>query len=480
MYHIYVDSLLGKKIFLDFWKLPYSTDKSREASVSIFSEENLQTSYANALVLLQHEGQPQLYRLENGVYIFAKVRPIIEYPSNLRVVTRIFDKNDNVVSFILRDPSRQVVYLPFFLDEVLEGFYYEKYIPGRKTFLAKPVLNLYYSAKAFIPSFLKFKARSYLAKMQGKIKFPRWPVETSLEDFKRFVLELLLSVSKKESLPFIWVWPREKEFCLLLTHDIESGLSNGGGIFRLISAEKEAGFKSSCNVVPFKYPIDNGIIQKIKSQGCEIGVHGYSHDAKLFSSWQTFRERVQKINAVARKWGAVGFRSAATYRNPYWLNLMNFDYDSSFFDTDPYEPQPGGCLSLFPYFIEDIVEIPITMPQDHTLFALLGEKDARVWVKKAAEIKMRNGMICLVAHPDNGYVGDKDKIGHYIKFLQSMGEFDGLWNPLPSEVGEWWKKRDQARVVAENGNYKIENGTPEMSIKWATLANGKLSFNDNP
>ena len=477
---IYIDSLIGKKLFLDFWKLSYSLDKNLEADVSVVNGEGFETSPGNAIVLLRHEGKPELYRFENGIHIFARVRSIREYPSNLQVVTRIFDKNDNVVSFILRNRLKNTVYLPFFLDEPIESFYYEKYISGRKTSLAKPVLNLYYRAKALIPTFLKLKARSYLAKRQKKIQFPRWPLETSLEDFKRFVLELLLSVAKTRSLPFIWVWPREKEFCLLLTHDIESGLSNNGGIFRLISAEQEAGFRSSCNVVPFKYPIENGTIQKVKSLGCEIGVHGYSHDAKLFSSWQTFRERVPKINAVAKKWGAVGFRSASTYRNPFWLNLMQFDYDSSFFDTDPFEPQPGGCLSLFPYVIDEIVELPITMPQDHTLFSLLGEKDARVWIKKAAEIRKRNGLICLVAHPDKGYVGDKDKIGHYVEFLKSVAEFDGLWNPWPSEVAEWWRKRNRAAVVAENGTYQIKGGTPEMSIKWATLADGELRFEDTP
>ena len=48
---------------------------------------------------------------------------------------------------------------------------------------------------------------------------------------------------------------------------------------------------------------------------------------------------------------------------------LGFEYDSSYTDTDPYEPQPGGCCSYLPYFNESLVELPITLPQDHTVFS---------------------------------------------------------------------------------------------------------------
>ena len=68
---------------------------------------------------------------------------------------------------------------------------------------------------------------------------------------------------------------------------------------------------------------------------------------------------------------------------------LGFDYDSSYSDTDPYEPQPGGCCSYLPYFNENMVELPITLPQDHTLFSILQRPDADVWIGKADFLRER-------------------------------------------------------------------------------------------
>jgi hypothetical protein len=46
------------------------------------------------------------------------------------------------------------------------------------------------------------------------------------------------------------------------------------------------------------------------------------------------------------------------------MPLLVFDYDSSYPDTDPYEPPPGGCCTWLPYFNEELIELPITLAQD--------------------------------------------------------------------------------------------------------------------
>ena len=479
-YSVYVDSISDKTLFFDFWKLPYSTNNQFDANASIINGTGFRAEYNSSIVLLEGNGKPRLYRLANGISIFAKIRKLHEFPDNLEVITPVLDQKSNVISHILRDTKNKVVYLPFSPDEVLDSFYFEKYLGGtRKTFLPRHALNLYYSVKSIIPQSIITQARIGLTKIQRRRDFPSWPFESSLEDFKHFIMLLLLSVSKTQALPFIWFWPNSKQVSLLLTHDIESGLKNNGGIDRIIAAERKHRFKSAFNVVPFKYHIDEEVIDDMKSCGCEIGVHGYSHDSKLFSNYEIFERRVKDINRIAKKWGAVGFRSASTYRNPYWCKLMEFDYDCSFFDTDPYEPQPGGCLSLFPYFIGNLVEIPITMPQDYTLFVLLKQKDIGMWYKKAQEIRKRNGMMCLIAHPDEGYIGDEDKEKHYIEFLDSVSRDPTIWNPLPKDLAYWWKCRHTAKIVVRDNSIQIEGGTPEMSIKWAKVVDGELSFEEN-
>jgi hypothetical protein len=326
------------------------------------------------------------------------------------------------------------------------------------------------------------KSRLFLTQFQRNRAFPRWPLETSLEDFKRYILKLLLSVSKTRLLPFIWFWPKGKSFCTVLTHDVEKCLDGNDGIYRLIKVEKELGFKSSFFIVPFKYKVSEEKLEKLRNLGCEIGIHGYSHDGKLFSSWEIFQRRVEEINEKATEWGVEGFRSTSTYRNQEWFSLMDFSYDSSVPDTDPYEPQPGGCLSLFPFFIQNTVEIPITMPQDYTLFVLLQEKDIRIWRYKSAEIKRRNGLICVIAHPDEGYIGDKEKEKHYLEFLEflsDLGDEGSMWNPLPRDLSNWWRMRTEARIVLKEKGVELE-GLKEGCVKWAYLLDGELKLGDLP
>src|SRR5207253_2090743 len=133
---------------------------------------------------------------------------------------------------------------------------------------------------------------------------------------------------------------------------------------------------------------------------CEIGLHGIDHKCKLFATRQRFEADLPKIHRYMEEWGAVGFRSPALHRNADWMPELRCDYDSSFPDTDPYEPQPGGCCSLLPFFVGDVVELPITLPQDHTLFVILGARDARTWLDKVAWIRERGGLAVVLTHPD--------------------------------------------------------------------------------
>ena len=82
------------------------------------------------------------------------------------------------------------------------------------------------------------------------------------------------------------------------------------------------------------------------------------------------------------------------------IGSLDFDYDSSYPDTDPYEPQPGGCCSWLPFELGNVIELPITLPQDHALFTILRHTDARMWLEKARRVRERGGMVLALTHPD--------------------------------------------------------------------------------
>src|SRR5437660_516621 len=68
----------------------------------------------------------------------------------------------------------------------------------------------------------------------------------------------------------------------------------------------------------------------------------------------------------------------------------------------------GGCCTLWPYFIGDVVELPYRLPQDHTLFTVLRRKLAQPWLPQVEMIPRRHGRIQCLSHPDPGYLGSSD------------------------------------------------------------------------
>ena len=66
----------------------------------------------------------------------------------------------------------------------------------------------------------------------------------------------------------------------------------------------------------------------------------------------------------------------------------------------PYEPIPGGTMSLWPFFIGHFVELPYTLVQDYTLTSVLGETTPKIWLEKIDFIEKYHGMALSNSHPD--------------------------------------------------------------------------------
>ena len=131
---------------------------------------------------------------------------------------------------------------------------------------------------------------------------------------------------------------------------------------------------------------------------------------------------------------------------------LGFDHDSSYTDTDPYEPQPGGCCSYLPFFIDDLVELPITLPQDHTLFSILGHQDSSLWLDKARELRRRGGMVLVLSHPDYAH-GAAARA--WLDLLEEFHSDTTMWQALPREVASWWRERAGSRLVEQEGEWRV-------------------------
>jgi peptidoglycan/xylan/chitin deacetylase (PgdA/CDA1 family) len=252
---------------------------------------------------------------------------------------------------------------------------------------------------------------------------------------EEFVQILCNSLNGKKFIPF----PEPYETAVILTHDVEEE-TGFNFIPKVIELEVSLGFKSSWNIVPYKYKIDSGIINLINESGHEIGIHGYNHDGKLYYSEKIFNKRVPLINDALKKYNAVGFRSPMVHRNLRWLQKLDIKYDASYFDYDPFQPFPGGTGCIWPFVAGKFVELPYTLPQDHTLFYALKKKDITIWINKINWLVKNNGMIIVLTHPD--YLIKYSHLEMYKSLLLFLKNINA-WFCLPDEMQSWWKDKKQ-------------------------------------
>jgi peptidoglycan/xylan/chitin deacetylase (PgdA/CDA1 family) len=308
-------------------------------------------------------------------------------------------------------------------------------------------LGSYYRIKNFIPSGIRHWLNSAAIRARGHRGFPNWPCESALLDFWRKWLKQALDAVELDDGWHIGFWPENARCCVVLTHDVESPLGIDR-MERIADLEQQYGFRSSWNVPLAQYRIHWPTVERVRARGFEIGAHGLAHDGRMFRSHADFAELEPLLERLAQQHSMVGFRSPSTLRRAEWIARMRFDYDSSFADTDPYEPQPGGTCSLFPFHLGGLIELPYTLPQDHTLIHLLHRDPLQLWCVKAQWIAAAGGMILMLTHPD--YIGAREYLARYEEFLKRLRDLPATWHALPSAVARWWRRRAQMTLYVEN------------------------------
>ena len=345
--------------------------------------------------------------------------------------------------------------LPFDPDEVLLNYWSERYVDELESngrgWGARAALRTYYRVRVVLPRAVQIWMRRRYARVQARTPFPRWPLETSLHDYIDLLLGLLADLAGAE-LPYIAPWPDGHSWALVLTHDVETTVGLGA-LDPLLDIERSHGMRSSWNFVPRRYAVPDALVRELQADGFEVGVHGLHHDGRDLSSLSGLRSRLPAIHAVAQRWRAVGFRSPASHRRWEWMALLPFDYDSSYPDTDPFEPQRGGCCSWWPFFNGQLVELPLTMPHDHTLFVILGHRDESTWVDKAQVLRERGGMALIVTHPD--YLLEGPGLAAYDQLLARYAADDTAWQPLPAQVSAWWRQRAASSIVPSGSGWAV-------------------------
>ena len=306
--------------------------------------------------------------------------------------------------------------------------------PARQSMTSSLRNTIFYSVKPLLPRPVQLFLRRAIARQKRAQYADVWPI--------------LQSASVK---PEAWKgWPDNKQFALVLCHDVDT--QRGHDKCRLLAdLEAELGVRSAFNFVPERYTVSRALQQELVSRGFEIGIHGLKHDGKLFRSWESFLADAGKVNAYIKQWNVEGFSSPSMMHNLSWMHLLNITWDISTFDTDPFEPQPDGVGTIFPFVVKNegnrkaFIELPYTLCQDFTLYVVMREKTIDIWKKKLAWVAQHGGMVLLNSHPDYMNLSNKKCNAEeypsvfyrdFIKHIQS--EYTGAyWHALPRDVAQY-------------------------------------------
>lgn len=337
--------------------------------------------------------------------------------------------------------------------------------------------RVFYIVKPFIHRSIQIGVRRQIARYKRRKYAHVWPIDP-----------------RAGNEPRNWSgWPEGKKFALALSHDVDTG-KGYMNVLKLAELEERMGFRSCFNFVPERYgKISKDLLDELRRRGFGVGVHGLKHDGRLFWSKKAFERNAVRINRYLSDWETRGFSSPSMHRNLDWMTAMSIEYSISTFDTDPFEPQPRGTGTIFPFVVyqrsadassspssllasqlsssgasqpagqpiqssvvspqsselRSFVELPYTLPQDSTLFVILREKTIDIWKKKLDWIAGKSGMVLVNTHPDymncGGGVctGEEYPIAFYEQFLGYVKSRHGgdYWLALPEEIARFWKGR---------------------------------------
>jgi peptidoglycan/xylan/chitin deacetylase (PgdA/CDA1 family) len=287
-------------------------------------------------------------------------------------------------------------------------------------------ISSYYLLKPLIPRRVRYLFRRQHATNALRRSTSVWPIREGTE-----------------RQPANWSgWPMGKQFAFVLTHDVE-GPEGVDRCEPLMDLEERNGFRSSFNFVPEgSYPVAAKLRAEMTHRGFEVGIHDLHHDGSLFRNFESFQAQAQRINRYLAQWNVSGFRAGFMFHNLDWLKALEVRYDASTFDVDPFEPQPDGVGTIFPFWVDHdenrpqnggFMELPYTLVQDSTLFLLLRERTIDVWKRKLDWVAEHGGMALVIVHPD------------YLRFDLSQPTWKHYPASLYSELLEYVRTRYAGR-----------------------------------
>jgi len=373
--------------------------------------------------------------------------------------------------------------LPFDPSDIVENLRRERYATNghaskRPLLSRRLVQEVYYALRPLLGVSVRKHLQRLFLRDWDSLPFPRWPVDTTVEQLMEKLLSLSMKARGIERVPFIWFWPDGALSCAIVTHDVDTK-AGCELIPRLMEIDTDFDVKASFQLIPEGlYKISNTLVDGIRSAGFEVNLHDLNHDGNLFDGFEKFLARAQSINRYAHAYSAQGFRSGRLYRNADWYEALDVSYDMSIPNVAHLDPQRGGCCTVFPYYIGRTLELPVTTVQDYSLFHILGDYSVELWKSQIRLIMRKHGLASFIIHPD--YSLERPSLAVYrtlLGYLADLRDEGDLWIALPQDVNHWWRQRSQMTLFRENGRWRVRgDGSERARVACAKLVGDRLDY----
>lgn len=460
--------------YAEFWKIPYQLKApAQKDSVVITSDKNAVPNakdYRSLILAPTGPDDAQAVASEAGINVTTEnrlVRLPIGKTSHVALTGEFYRFSGSQVEHLISADAFPVlsrlknnnIYL-IALDLVAQ---YSRIVyrgledPPSSRF--KLVTKLPFSYKA-IPSFIRnrsFRTNSGTSELREETLGP-------VEFLRTIFLASLVTCAGP--IPRIGFWRRGKTYVVSVTHDVETeeGLASGAPV--LMAVEANLQISSTWNVPSDRYPLAPSALDKLAQNG-EIGAHDSRHDGRLILL--DTREKTQRLaecksrleKSTGRK--VVGFRAPLLQHDKDLLIALSdagFELDSSCPSWEILSPtslKPHGVGTIFPFLIGNLVEIPVSLPQDHQLIRVAGLQPSAavdLLLRLSNWIQSIGGVCVILTHPDYEFAAAEHK-QEYDRLLSAFRSDPECEMMTLRELAEWWKMRSRARLEIDNGKVSI-------------------------
>ena len=261
-------------------------------------------------------------------------------------------------------------------------------------------------------------------------------------DALRFILVRAIEKSSQKKL-HRKKWNGKKYACII-THDVDTrkGLQKAKHLKKL---EEKYDVPSAWYIPSKDYKLDPETVKELANHG-EIGAHDTRHDGKLAQLpkqklVKRFREAKQTLEKIINC-SIEGFRAPLLQHNVDIIRALEdagYTYDTSIPTWEPKHPyimKPHGVGSVNPVKMSGIVEIPISLPQDHQMINVLGltpKQTVEAWMKLKEAIGDIGGICTVLVHPSYELAYPKN-LNIYEDLINNFATDDDAWVTVPTEI----------------------------------------------